>query len=252
MQLTAKDQELLGKENDFKLQLKDLENENKLKIKDLENKYNLKLLELTKEKDATIQTLRNEIEMMKTKVRPQENVQTQPIKANELQKQEEVEPKKTFPVQIERVFTKAEILAWGPDTFFGGKVLEEKVFESYEDWYRRISLLLVNDKQENVFSGGNRYVLIKKQFEKCHKRIDLGFKENIRFDYEVEDNDIIVGNLRQEAIGEENLFLLHPASSGKHLNFSKYWNPEWRKIENVTEDYYFGEVKSAIVLVVSK
>ena len=141
MKMMAKEQEFLGKENDFKLQMKDLE----LKLNDLENANNLKLLELTKEKDATIQTLRNEIEMLKTKVRPHENVETQPIKANELQKQEEVEPKKTFPVQIERVFTKAEILAWGPDTFFGGKVLEEKVFESYEDWYRRISLLLVND-----------------------------------------------------------------------------------------------------------
>ena len=67
MKMVEKDQEMLAKENGYLTKINDLENINKLK-----------LLELTKEKDATIQLLRSEIEMLKSKILPQENVKTKP------------------------------------------------------------------------------------------------------------------------------------------------------------------------------
>ncbi|XP_066918745.1 putative leucine-rich repeat-containing protein DDB_G0290503 [Clytia hemisphaerica] len=237
MKLMTKDQEILGKENDFKLQIKDMENDHKLKLKDLENYHNLKLVALTKEKDATIQILRNEIGKLKLKNNQSNDV----VKAKKVVSVKKEKPQKHF--------TKEEKLALGADTFFEGKKWEENVFESYEVWYREISLILTNRKQENVFSpiDGTEYVFIKREFGKNHKKLDIGFKEEVGNGYKEKDCDIMFEGVSKKTTNKGKFFLLHPTIRGKHLKFlTNDWVNWWWKVE-IPEDFYFGDKTSAIV-----
>ena len=247
MQLMAKDHEWVRNEKDFKLQIKDLEYDNQMKIKDLENEHKLKLLELTKERDATIRTLRNEIENLKTK----KNVETQPMKAKDNQMQD-VECKKVVPVKIEkpqRVFTKEEKFAWGPDTFFGGKKWLDNVYASYEDWYQGITLLLTNKIQENIYSGGTKYVFIKKEFNECHNHLFIGFR-NVQHNYKKLGNGINIEGLGEpKNIGQVRHLLLHPTLSADCLQITPYTLEGLWIVREVTEHFYFGNTKSVIVLI---
>ena len=241
IKLVEKDKEIAAKENEYtlKLMIKELEmsaaeNENnelnniiRMKMNDLVNEHKLKLLELTKEKDETIQKLRNEIEKFKSK--------------GSDEAQEEDKPPS--------VFTNEWKFAWGADTFFGGKTMkwEESAYESYEDWYKGISLLLTNKKQENIVIGGKKYVFIKKEFNECHIELYIGLKESVHHE---DTNDIMVEGLSEESRKDGEFLLLHPTLSESFLKFvTSIIEGRWWKVQKVDENFYFGDEKSAIILV---
>uniref|UniRef100_A0A7M5WXA6 Uncharacterized protein n=1 Tax=Clytia hemisphaerica TaxID=252671 RepID=A0A7M5WXA6_9CNID len=177
----------------------------------------------------------------------------------------------TFMNKPTRVFTKEEKFTWGVDTFFkdqktskGTEIWRESPFHSYEEWYAEISSLLRDKKQENiVLNGETKYVFIKKKFNECHDT--LGFviekevsKETLKLfpnkTQKEKEHEIWVKGLIERATHDANFLLLHPNQSDAHMQLResakrdlKY---DWFFVPEVTDDFYFGDKKSAIVLVI--
>eukprot|EP00111_Clytia_hemisphaerica_P003384 TCONS_00009665-protein len=224
--MAKKDKELVAKENEFKLKFKDLENENKVDI----------------------EKLRGEIEKLRTTKADNE----QP-KVNKVTNVPQIEIKKPQP----NPFTEDEQFSWGLDMFFGrGGTWTKMVYDSYESWYQGITLLLKNKTPSKTYQRIDKeYFFIKKEFHQCHQKLCFKSYDPTRVLGRPQERDNEISTpiwLNKEIIRHFKVTLLHPRQQESCVKFGNPVRREplfWWDVENVTVDFYFGEKRSAVLLV---
>ena len=119
-----------------------------------------------------------------------------------------------------------------------------------------IIFLLMNKNIECVRSNDVEYLLIKKQFNQCHQKLCFGMKKLFGSSKYLERNyDILIHERWNEVKRKDaKVILLHPKKSEFRVLFTgKETEGQllyWREVDNVTDDFYFGGNKCAVVLVV--
>uniref|UniRef100_A0A7M5V9D9 Uncharacterized protein n=1 Tax=Clytia hemisphaerica TaxID=252671 RepID=A0A7M5V9D9_9CNID len=236
-ELAGKDKEMAAKENEFKLKLAEVENANKLKFAEMENVNKLKFLEKEKEMEDKVNELNLKIKELETLSNKTE-VDDVASGVNIIQKKHGAQA---------RNISRTEKLTWGADKFFESKPVELHLFASYQDWYEEISLLLHAEK-EIVWSDASKYVFMKRN---CGKRFQDLFlithrKGRERHNYSelfyIEDDE-------KQFWKKTTFMLLHPLQHNKCLKMVERYEGEdseqWDGY-NVSNDFYYGEKKSAM------
>uniref|UniRef100_A0A069DMT1 Putative cnidarian restricted protein n=1 Tax=Clytia hemisphaerica TaxID=252671 RepID=A0A069DMT1_9CNID len=237
LKLIQKVQEMIAKENEFKLKLAEVENANKLKFAEMENVNKLKFLEKEKEMEDKVNELNLKIKELETLSNKTE-VDDVASGVNIIQKKHGAQA---------RNISRTEKLTWGADKFFESKPVELHLFASYQDWYEEISLLLHAEK-EIVWSDASKYVFMKRN---CGKRFQDLFlithrKGRERHNYSelfyIEDDE-------KQFWKKTTFMLLHPLQHNKCLKMVERYEGEdseqWDGY-NVSNDFYYGEKKSAM------
>ena len=221
---------LNAKENDWKLKMKDLENEHKIKMLQMETK----LAEMEKgiaERDITIQDMNQEIEILKKVAHANDE------KPNQVSK---------IPLNN---MTTIHCLIWGAEYFHEGEK-SLHLYLSYAEWYQAISRMMVN---KEVFLT-DKYLFMRKEFDRYRTQLDFTSKRKGAV-YKEGSEDFLAEGLSPALWDIANFFLFHPKEFDKRLKMrqiSKRLTYEYRRVSNISNDFYFGDERSAIVFGILK
>uniref|UniRef100_A0A7M6DM60 Uncharacterized protein n=1 Tax=Clytia hemisphaerica TaxID=252671 RepID=A0A7M6DM60_9CNID len=238
--LVEKEKQLVAKEHEMVLYKKEQENEWKMKMKDLENEHKIKMLQkevkiaemekVMKENEETIQKMRAEMKTVNEQAVKKESARLDtPVKA----------------------LTDIDRMVWGANYFIQGISHGPKLYESYEKWYERISLLMENKK----LYVATEFLFIRKKFDKHHKVLHFVSKRKYSA-YKDCSDEFNTEGLTKELYTNDgvDLFLLHPKIDTKHLKFNRNFNghdyERWQ-VKNVNLEFY-DDNNDAIVLGIPK
>ncbi|XP_066915097.1 repetitive organellar protein-like [Clytia hemisphaerica] len=238
-ELAEKDKDMAAKENEFKLKLAEVENANNLKIAEHENVNKLKLLEKEKEMADKVNELNLKIKVWET-LHNKTEVNDVASGVNIIQKKQDGAEARNI--------TRADKLAWGADKFFESKPIELNLFASYQDWYEEISSLLHGEK-EIISSSASKYVFMKRDCGKCFETLYLIVHRKGRPRHNHPDFFYIEDDEKQ-FWKKTTFMLLHPSQHNKNLKMVESrtgkQHEQW-KVSNVSNDFYHGREKSAIM-----
>ena len=229
LQLTAKEHEMKVYQKEQEKENSTKEYELKLKVKDLESEHKIKMLQMEKkltemekglkEKEETIQKLRTGMGPV------HEQVADHPQNEKGL---------------IDR-------MVWGANCFFKRISDGPKLYDSYEEWYESLSLLMA-DKKLYVTP---MFLFMRKEFDKHRNALDFASKRKGSA-YKDNSDEFNTEGLSKELYSNDgvDLFLLHSKVYAEHLKFNRSHNgydyERW-SVKNVNYIYYTTK-NSAIVL----
>uniref|UniRef100_A0A7M6DPZ6 Uncharacterized protein n=1 Tax=Clytia hemisphaerica TaxID=252671 RepID=A0A7M6DPZ6_9CNID len=252
LKMAEKDKEMTLKltEKDKELALKMAEKDGELKK---ENEHKIETVKMKDKMEKTIESLRNEVQMLKTNVkdeREKPNDQTAGIHNDAVAKKEErVDPLK-LPL-IER-------LEWGVNYYiFTTNNLQGTPLHktNYQEWYENLANVMVN---EELYKN-ERFLFMRKFFFSCQR--------NIRFiNYDIDkkcrsfSNAFVVKGLDTQLLKKGEFVLLHPKDSLKSSRtnqmlepyYSNGYNYKYCEFKDVPEEIFVGLYKIAIVCWVLK
>ena len=120
--------------------------------------------------------------------------------------------------------------------------------ENYKSWYEDMSNLM----EHRRLYINKKFVLIRKNVKDDWATLYFGSLKRKDDGTNEDDDRLLVENLHEKLPEEANVFLLHPSDLGKivKMEFDEYDNGIrwWETKEMVSEDFYFGDRYSVIML----
>ena len=235
------------------LELKDILNEKDKEIAEkdkdllnLQHKHEIETIKMKNEMEKTIESLRNENEILKTKVK-KEQPKEMDQSVGAVTMKEEVEDPLRLPLM--------ERLEWGvkcfitipkPHTPFNGN--------KYQEWYENIA----NGMEDKKLYRNENFLFMRKDFGVCHSPLRF-INHDIGKEFEFFVSAFEVKGLDISVLNRGEFVLFHPKDSQKFsrtkqnirsrpsIGMYNYW-----EFHDVPADIFFGPDKTAIVCWVSK
>eukprot|EP00111_Clytia_hemisphaerica_P006223 TCONS_00018027-protein len=170
--------------------------------------------------EGEIQTLKHKIELLKIKL-GQNDAQNPPV-------------------------SKLGRLVWGAEMFFEGNITQRvDLYPSYKEWYENISSFMGNKELYRT----KKFSFMKKEFEECKDYLGLVLSTCLMLE---QKRLFMVQGLPKSLWENVTISVLHPTDSNKcaqMVRINKRDTFEQWSYKDIPEDFFYGDLKSAIVFI---